>query len=184
MLWFSFFSFALTLAIFYLWLLFLSLINGRAAEPDPVQRLLSAQLGATDRWPAGVKLLLPLLVAALVWLAIMPLLTWLELTPRPPSPAGRIEQAMIIALGGYLTWKYIIGAVLALYVVSSYVYLGNHAIWTFIAFTGRRLLIPLRWLPLRAGKIDFAPLVEIALVFFGAEFAQRGLTGLYKWLAV
>src|SRR5438552_9167960 len=58
MLLFSFLSFALVLGLFYLWLLFLSLVNGRPAEPDPVQKLLGAQLGAADRWPWPGKLLL------------------------------------------------------------------------------------------------------------------------------
>jgi uncharacterized protein YggT (Ycf19 family) len=179
---FSFLSFALTLGIFYLWLLFLSLVNGKQPEPDPVQRLLGAQLGPAERWPWLVKLVLPLLLSALLWLSFNPLLARLDLVPRPPSKIARFEQAAIIGLGGYLTWKYLIIAFLGLYVLSSYVYLGPHPWWNFVALTGRRLLAPLRWMPLQVGKVDFAPVVAIALVFFLAELGERGLTALYRWV--
>ena len=90
---------------------------------------------------------------------------------------------MVVGLGSYLSWKYLIGGLLALHLVSSYVYLGNQPFWHFVAPTGRNLLRPLRRVPLRLGKVDFAPLVGIALVFLAAEFAERGLSQLYKQAA-
>ena len=48
--------------------------------------------------------------------------------------------------------------------------------------TGGNLLLPLRWLPLRMGKVDLAPVVGIAAVFFAGELAARGLTILYSKL--
>jgi uncharacterized protein YggT (Ycf19 family) len=41
------------------------------------------------------------------------------------------------------------------------------------------LLSPLRAVPLRAGKVDFAPVVGIVLVFLAAELAGSGLVSLY-----
>jgi hypothetical protein len=43
---------------------------------------------------------------------------------------------------------------------------------------------PLRWLPARIGKVDFIPVLEIALVFLASEFAERGLSLLYRRLAL
>jgi hypothetical protein len=40
----------------------------------------------------------------------------------------------------------------------------------------------LQWLPLRARKIDFAPVLSIILVALAAEFARRGLARLYQQL--
>jgi uncharacterized protein YggT (Ycf19 family) len=182
MLLFSGLSFAVTLAVFYLWLLLLSLVNGRTAETNPLQKLVRLHLGRVDRWPWPVKSLLPLLVTALLWYVLSLLLARLTIIPPALSRAHRLEQGLVIGLGSCLSWRYLIGGLLALHLVSSYVYLGNQPFWNFIALTGRNLLRPLRWVPLRLGKVDFAPLVGLALVFFAAELAERGLTILYERL--
>ena len=82
----------------------------------------------------------------------------------------------------YLAWKYLITSLLLLYLLNSYVYLGNHAFWNFLAATARNLLAPLGILPLRLGKIDFAPVLAIAAVLVASRFAERGLTILYRHL--
>jgi uncharacterized protein YggT (Ycf19 family) len=43
----------------------------------------------------------------------------------------------------------------------------------------RTLLSPLRAVPLQVGRVDFAPVVVLALVFLAAELAGRGLFFLY-----
>jgi uncharacterized protein YggT (Ycf19 family) len=142
------------------------------------------QLGRVDRWPWPVKALLPLLITLLLWYLLSLLFSRLSLIPPASSNTHRLEQAIVIGLGSYLSWKYLIGGLLALYLVGSYVYLGNQPLWNFVAMTGGNLLIPLRRAPLRLGKVDFAPLVGIALVFLVAEFAERGLQTLYERLPV
>ena len=184
MLLFSGLSFAITLGLFYLWLLLLALVNGRRAEADPLQKLVRLQLGRVDRWPWPVKALLPLLITLLLWYLLSLLFSRLSLIPPSSSNTHRLEQAIVIGLGSYLSWKYLIGGLLALYLVGSYVYLGNQTFWNFVAMTGRNLLVPLRRVPLRLGKVDFAPLVGIALVFLAAELAERGLQALYERLPV
>jgi uncharacterized protein YggT (Ycf19 family) len=73
----------------------------------------------------------------------------------------------------------LIGGLLALYLLNSYVYLGNHAFWSFVTATGRRVLTPVRQVRLRVGKVDFAPVVMIAVIFLAAELVGRGLTRLW-----
>jgi len=182
MLLFSCVSFVVTLGACYLWLLLLSIVNGRKAESDPLQKLARLQLGRIDRWPWPAKALLPLLVSLLCWYLLSLLLSRLGIIPPAISRTHRLEQALVVGLGSYLSWRYFIGGLLALHLVSSYVYLGNRPFWSFVALTGRNLLAPLRWAPLRLGKVDFAPVVGIALVFFAAELAERGLTELYQRL--
>ncbi len=182
MLLFSGLSFGMTLAVCYLWLLLLSLVNGCRMESDPLQKLVRLHLGRVDRWPWPVKSLLPLLVGVLLWYLLSLFLARLDMILPASSRTHRLEQALVVGLGSYLSWKYLIGGLLALYLVGSYVYLGNQPVWTFIACTGRNLLAPLRWIPLRLGRADFAPLVAIALVFFATELARRGLTALYERL--
>lgn len=182
MLLFSGLSFGVTLAVCYLWLLLLSIVNSRATETDPLQKLVRLHLGRVDRWPWPVKSVLPLLISVLLWYLLSLLLARLNIIPPAGSRTHRLEQALVVGLGSYLSWRYLIGGLLALHLVGSYVYLGNQPFWAFIAGTGRNLLAPLRWVPLRFGKVDFAPLVGMAVVFFAAELAERGLTALYERL--
>jgi uncharacterized protein YggT (Ycf19 family) len=63
---------------------------------------------------------------------------------------------------------------------SSYVYLGELPFWSFVNTTAHSLLRPLQWLPLRAGRVDFAPVLAMLLVLVTAPFSQRGLTQLFQ----
>ena len=91
-------------------------------------------------------------------------------------------RSQVLGLGAYLVWKYPIGIVLALYVLTIYVYMGRHSFWDFVDRSGRNLLAPLRGLPLRLGKVDFAPLIALACVLVAAQFIRQGLTLLYSRL--
>ena len=180
MLWFSIFSFGLALGVFYLWLLLLSILAG--PEPLPFHRLVRMQLGRIDGWPRGVKFLLPLMVTATFWWLASWLLAWLQVILEPASPAHRIEEALVIGLGSYLAWKYLIGTLLVLHLLNSYIYFGKHPFWGYVNAEAQTLLSPLRVVPLRAGRVDFAPVVGIVLVFLAAELAGRGLVLLYEKL--
>jgi len=178
---FSVLSFGVALGIFYLWLLFLSCVNAQVPDADPVQRLVRVWLGRLERWPGAIKLLLPLAVAALAWCLLHPLLARLNMAPAN-TPGRLLAQGAVIGLAGYLTLKCLIIALLILYLFNSYVYLGEFALWNFVDATTRRLLRPLQRLPLRVGKIDFAPVLSIILVLLAAGYAQRGLACLYQKL--
>jgi uncharacterized protein YggT (Ycf19 family) len=172
---FSLSSFGLTLVVFYLWLLLLSILAG----PEPFHRLVRMQLGPVDRWPLGIKLFLPLVLMAWLWWLASWVLAWLAIVPPPVSAAHRIEESLVIGLGSYLAWKYVAGALLVLHLLNSYIYFGRYPFWSYVAAEAQTLLRPLRAVPLRAGKADFAPIVGMALVFLLAELAGRGLTALY-----
>jgi uncharacterized protein YggT (Ycf19 family) len=175
MLLFSIFSFGLTLGVFYLWLLLLSILEG----PEPIRQLVRMQLGGIDRWPRWTKLFLPLTVMALLWWLASWLLEWCGIIPGPILTAQRIEQSLVIGLGSYLSWKYIAGVLLALHLLNSYLYFGKHPFWSYVNAEARMLLWPLRAVPLCVGKVDFAPVAGIVLVFLFAELAERGLIALY-----
>jgi uncharacterized protein YggT (Ycf19 family) len=182
MLLYSLLSFGVTLGVFYLSLLLLSLVNGRTADEDPLQRLVRLHLGHVDRWPWPVKTVLPFLVALTGWFLTSLLLARFKIIPPPLSTNHRLEQAVVVSLASYLIWKYLIGVLLALHLITSYIYFGNQPFWNFVTLTGRNLLAPLRLLPLQLGKVDFAPLAGVALVFLAAYWAERGLTLLFKHL--
>jgi uncharacterized protein YggT (Ycf19 family) len=178
MLLFSIFSFARILGIVYLWLVLLSILDG----PMPTRRFVKMQLGEIDNWPRWIKFLLPLAVTALFWgLASWPF-GWLQIIPSPISSAHRIEESLVIGLGSYLVWKFLIAALLVLHLLGSYIYFGKNPFWNYVDATARNLLRPLEKIPLRAGKADFAPVVGIALAFLIAELAGRGLAAIYSRL--
>jgi uncharacterized protein YggT (Ycf19 family) len=179
---FSGLSFVFTLVVFYGWLLLLSLVNCKVPDSEPLQKLTRLHLGWLERWPWVFRLLGPLLFTSLLWLALASLFVRWQVIPRPTSSLHRLEQAGAIGLGVYLSWKYLIVTMLVIYLINSYVYLGSHPLWNFITVTGRNLLTPLRFLPLRLGKVDFSPILAITLVVVLWQLAGRGLTNLYERL--
>ncbi len=179
---FSVLSFGLVLGKFYLWLLLLSVANHSVADTDPLQCWVRAQVSWVERWPWILKLLLPLLAVTLVWFALQPVLGKLEILPPRISASLTVQQGAVIGLAALLTLQYLIAGLLTLHLLNSYVYLGKNPLWNFSNATARHLLIPVRWLPLRFGKFDLAPVVGIFLALISAEFAGRGLVELYKRL--
>ncbi len=174
---FSFFSFGLTLVIFYLCLLPLSLLAG----PDPIHRLVKIPLGRVDDWPRWAKLILPFVAGALCWWLASWAFNGLQILPAE-SLAARFEQSLLIGLGSYLVWKFPLGAILMLHLLNSYIYFGKHPSWKYINATAQTLLLPLQKIPLRIGKVDFAPLIGLVVVFSMAEGLGHGLWWLYTKL--
>ena len=178
MLLFSFFSYGLTLGIFYLWLLLLSILSGS----EPMHRFVRMQVGGVDKWPRGLKFFLPLILTATIWWLASWMFEWLQIIPTP-STAHRIEESLVIGLGSYLVWKFVAATLLVLHLLNTYIYFGRHPFWNYVHAIAETLLSPLRKIPLRAGKVDFAPVVGIAVVFFAAELAEYGLVKLYERLS-
>jgi uncharacterized protein YggT (Ycf19 family) len=52
-----------------------------------------------------------------------------------------------------------------LYLLNSYVYFGEQAFWKTVDESGKRLLNPLRILPWETRKVDFAPIVALAIAY-------------------
>ena len=179
---FSICSFGLTLGIFYLWLLLLSLLHEKSAAAEPFRQLVRMPLGGVDNWPRWAKLLSPFAGTALVWWLASWLLAGQEIIPQPVSARHRLEAAVLVGLGSYLAWKFLAAALLGLRLLNTYIYFGKHPFWNYVNTTALVLLAPLRKIPLRAGKADFAPVVGIALVFLAAEFLERSLVYLYARL--
>ncbi len=177
---FSFLSFGLTLGVFYIGLLFLSLLAG----PEPIHGLVKIPLGRLDGWPRWAKILLPLFCTAGCWWLTSWLLGWLQVLPPPVSMAERLEQSFVIGLGSYLVWKFPAGAILTLHLLNSYIYFGRNPFWKYLNVTAQTFLAPLKKIPLRAGKVDFAPVIVIGLIFLAAEFAARLLNILYARLPI
>lgn len=176
---YSVLSFVGTLVIFYLWLLLLAILNRRVSDEEPLQKLVRLYLGRVARWPRALQLVLPLAIVASLWLVFHPLLIRLGIASHAQSNAHVFLQALLIGSGSYLTWRYPIAFILLAHLLNSYVYFGPHPVWSFVNVTARSLLAPLHGVPLRLGKVDFAPVVGIALVFLLAEIALHWLPHIY-----
>ncbi len=188
MLLFSFLSFGVTLGIFYVVLLLLSLLQG----PETIHRLVKIPLGRVDRWSAPVKIILPFFIAAFAWIVLGEVLGRAQILPPAQSMTLRVEQSVVIALGVYLVWKFPIALLLVLHLLNSYLYFGQHPIWNYINTVAQKLLSLLQKIPLRAGRVDFAPVVGLVIIFLAAHFIESGiktrffnipgLVGLYRML--
>jgi uncharacterized protein YggT (Ycf19 family) len=171
---FSFFSFARALGILYIGLLFFSILAG----PQPISGLIKIPLGRVSDWPRWLKILLPFVTTAIFWWSA----SWI-LEKLPPqlatSPAQKFQGAMVVGLSSYLVWKIPACGTLALYLLSSYIYFGRHPIWNYIDVTAQTLLRPIKSIPLRVGRVDFAPVLAMAVLFFLFEAAERALVWMY-----
>jgi uncharacterized protein YggT (Ycf19 family) len=173
---FSVLSFLVALGVLYSWLVLLSLLRG----PKPIHDFVRLQLGRFDDWPVAVKLALPFVVTAIAWWSVSWALVGLRIIPPPVSSAGRIEEALIIAVQAYLIWEIPIVALLILHLLNNYIYFGRHPIWNYADVTANTLLRPLKSrLPLRIGKLDVTAVVGIIIVLVAAEFIGRGLRHLW-----
>ena len=161
---YSVLGFVRLILLFYTWLLVLSAINRRAATIDPVLRLIRLQLGRLADWPGWVQFLIPLVLVAGLWAAFQPLLIQFGITNRAHSSLHLFERCLLIGGSVYFSLKYLLPVILLCHLVASYVYLGRNPFWDFITATSQHLLTPLRWLPLRSSKLDFAPLLGIVLL--------------------
>lgn len=160
---YSLLSFFHILLIFYFWLLTLAALNHSDPDPDALQKLLRLHLGRTARWPWPLQILLPVLLAAILWMALHPLLVHVGTVTRVQSWAHLVEQGLLVGVSLVFTLKYVLPFFLFLHLLTSYVYLGSNPLWDFISHTSKRLLAPLAWL--RFGKLDLAPLAGIILIF-------------------
>ena len=176
---FSLLSFGSVLARLYVWILFLAMINRRLPDTDRWQRLIRLNLGPLGRWHWSLQLFLPMLATVLIWLALRPLLGRVQSLPASPFNAWWLAQGWFVWAGWFLSVKYLIAAILLGHLVNSYVYVGRHPLWDYASASAGPLLRPLRWLPLRAGRVDFSPVLAIALVFGADHFASAALASAF-----
>jgi len=162
---FSVLSFGRILILCYFWLLALVVINRGNPEPDPIHRLLRQHLGFLGRCPPWLQTILPLLFVAGLWIALHPVLVQIGVTGRARTNLLLVEQGLLVGTALYLSLQYLLPVFLFAHLIASYVYLGANPLWDFVASTARNLLAPLRPVPLRLAKFDFAPIVGVVLIF-------------------
>ncbi len=179
---YSIISFLLLLALFYSSLLLLSVINRNSGETDYLCRLVRLHLGRINHFHSSIKLILPILCSMILWVLFAPFLRAWGMVPPWVSPAHLWQQSLVFALMSILALRYVLLVILGLYLLQSYVYLGNHYFWKFINLNAKNILNPLANFSIQWGKFDLRPVVGI-VVIFGISFALKlGAISLYQRL--
>ena len=176
---FSVASFGLFLGAFYLWLLLLSIINEDAQDSNPRLRFIAIQLGWLRRLPAVFRLILPATLLGLAWVGCHPALVDGGLVAAPRSTVHLWQQGAVVGLGAFLVGKYLLLGLLGLHLLNTYVYLGNRPLLASASLTARNLLGLVRWLPLRLGRVDLAPAIGVAAVWFMFDRGKPALVRLF-----
>jgi uncharacterized protein YggT (Ycf19 family) len=161
---FSLLGFLRMLLVVYFWLLALTVINQRETEANPMSKMIQLQLGRVSYWPWWVRAVLPVLAVCGLWIVLHPLLVYAAVVSRVPSNAHLIGQGLLLGACLYFSLKLLLPSFLLVHLVASYVYLGSNPFWDFTNMTARNILAPLRKMPLRFGRVDFAPLIAITLL--------------------
>ena len=124
----------------------------------------SWKLGWVAGWPRWLQAVLPALLTAALWVAVHPVLVRVGVVNRVQSTLTLLEQGAMLGAAMYFTLKTLIPLLLLMHLIGSYVYLGANPLWEYVSATSRRVLLPLKRLPLRYSRIDFAPLAGMVLV--------------------
>ena len=179
---FSFLSFGCWLWTFYAWLLLVSVINRKEPDHNSIQKLIRLHLGWVERLPGVLKLLLPAAVVIGAWGASRPSLAEMGVLPPAQSAAHVWQEAALLGLSSVLVWRFLLAALLLIYFIHSYVYLGERQWLEFTSNTARNLLQPLRWIPHQFGRLDALPLLGLMALFGLDWLAAFGLPRLYQML--
>ena len=162
MFWMAVASFLKFAMIAYIWLWFLSRLSPRNGAENIVNGL-GASLGflQSRHWLIQVLLLLTFGFIGWVFLAIV--FGWQGILPVVSDVPHLLWQALCISICAWLGLYYLIILLMLLYLIHSYVHLGNWEGWDWVDEVAGKLLSPLSRLPFQWASIDFAPLVILLL---------------------
>lgn len=179
---FSVLSFGWTLFQFLTWIFFAAVLARGTREPSAWSRFFNDMLGPLSRLPSVLMILVPTVVAGLIWMAASVPLHWMDLLPAVHSWKQLASQAALIGAGVWISVGWMLCGLLLLRLINTYVYLGTHPFWDFVHQVGGVALRPLEWMPARIGKLDLTALIGAAILGAAAQGAERGLAHLYLHL--
>ncbi|HIG81354.1 MAG TPA: hypothetical protein EYQ62_06905 [Verrucomicrobiales bacterium] len=156
---YSMLSFAHWLAALYFCLALLATVQPQTEATGQWREFLKAQFG----WPGGLPVIAQWggVIALAVGFRVAEA-NWIESLEAVTLPANHLPLLVLLDLRAAI---YLIMVLLALYLLNSYVYFGEQAFWKTVNESGKRLLTPLRILPWETRKVDFAPIVALAIAY-------------------
>ena len=159
---YSVLSFGRWLVALYFGLALLSTIHPNFDDSSQWPKFLKAQFGWIGNWPATMHWLTTLALAVGVHFGE---LKWMETIGVLSQPADIPRLLPILITLDLQAMVYLTMLLLALYLLNSYVYFGEQNFWRNVDESGRRLLMPLRPIRMVVGKIDFAPVLALGIVY-------------------
>ena len=162
-------SFARWLVAGYCCLALLTAVRPQTESSSSWREFLKAQFGGLGSWPSAVHWLAAIGLAIGVHLCEA---EWMKAVGVGGEATDRLLQIPALVALDLRATLYLIMTLLALYLLNSYVYFGEQPFLKTVNESGKRLLKPLRILPLEMGKIDLAPFITFILAF-GLSFALR-----------
>lgn len=167
------------LLVLYVGIVFLVLLTRTVGAGDSLHRFILHQLGILGRFSPWVAAGATVFSAMVIWAAVVYPLSRLGIFPSPRGIGMVMAQGVMLSLGIWLKMRWVIWGILLLYILSTYVYFGSHPFWFYVAMVGRQLVRPLSGLPLRLGKVDFAPLVMAVIIFVIFHLGDRVVAVLF-----
>tara|TARA_B100001123_G_scaffold16303_1_gene18466 strand:+ start:257 stop:1120 length:864 start_codon:yes stop_codon:yes gene_type:complete len=161
---FSIVSFLPWLVVYNFCLVLLSVLRPDLKEAEGWNRFLRQQLGWLDWLPAVLKIPIAFLLAGCLFYASAAWMQRLEIL----TLGTNVELAHFAGDNAAVHLRHVAWfsmGLIVLYLFSNYVYFGGQNFWKCIEATGKSLLWVLQLLPLRWRKVDFAPLLGLALAF-------------------
>lgn len=176
---YSFLSFLLFLVVFYFWLFFLSTLN-HYEEHDQIHHNIIYHLGIFGRLPVVLKILVPFIASAILWIIFGLILSAMGIFEKPASFEKFLLQSGLLSLCLVFSLKYLVIIICALFLIYMYIYLGPHPFWTYIWLTGKRLLKLIRWI--RIGEVELSPLVMSVIVAWLSLLGEKWFPIFYQRL--
>lgn len=182
MLIYSFSSFVIFLYGYYVLVFGLSITCRQRTRVNSIENLINQQLGSAAYWHPGLKVLALGCTGAGLWIGFGLLSLQIGVLPEEWTLGVLFMQSPIVAASFWTLYLVAIMAVIGLYLLNSYVYLGEKVVWKFIDETAKFYLSGLRQLPLVFGRIDLAPMLGLLLYWLLYRILEAGLQAVFERL--
>ncbi|MDP7011878.1 MAG: hypothetical protein QF685_10895 [Verrucomicrobiota bacterium] len=159
---YSVLSFGRWLVALYFCLALLSTVHPKSDDSSQWPKFLKAQFGRIGNWPVAMHWLTTLALAVGVHFGE---LEWMKTIGVLSQPADIPRLLPILIVLDLQAMVHLTLLLLALYLLNSYVYFGEQNFWRNVDKSGGRLLMPLRPIRMVVGKIDFAPVLALGIVY-------------------
>ncbi len=180
MFWMAFASFMKFALIAYIWVWFLA----RMSREDTAENIVSglnASLGFLQNRHWVLQMVALVLFGMAGWIFLGIVFGWLGVLPPIKSVSFLVWQSLCISLCAWLALYYLVNVLMILYLIHSYIHLGNWEGWDWLDGVSEKLMSPLSPLPLQWARIDFTPVFLLLLNWLLYEAGTRLVLKVFQY---
>ena len=166
---YSILSFARWLSALYFCLALLITIIPEENSAKMWRSFLRCQFGWLGGLPAIALWVTALLLSASLHIIEIEWMTLIEARSENSHQYGYLPLLIIL---DFRAATYLTMGIVSLYIINSYVYIGEKKFWKNVDDYGKQLLAPVRRIPLVVGKADLAPFLVMAIAY-GLSYILR-----------